>query len=105
MAVTGFEPTLAQTNKLMGEHSTNWATTAPSGIDLDSIFFLQDSSWTNNDYCHLTSNILINNENGCQVRTWFVYTYPKHGDNFLPSGLFLIKQSKNDQQYKAYTYI
>ena len=25
----GFEPTLAQANRLMGEHSTNWATTSP----------------------------------------------------------------------------
>ena len=29
VAVTGFEPTLAQANRLMGEHSTNWATTLP----------------------------------------------------------------------------
>ena len=31
MAVTGFEPTLAQANKLMGEHYTNWTTTSPKG--------------------------------------------------------------------------
>ena len=35
MAVTGFEPTLAQANRLMGEHSTNWATTSPYSLWLE----------------------------------------------------------------------
>ena len=30
MALTGFEPTLAQVNGLMGEHSTNCAITSPT---------------------------------------------------------------------------
>ena len=30
VAVTGFEPMLTQANRLMGKHSTNWATTSSS---------------------------------------------------------------------------